>query len=140
MMFLRLLCLAAGVLVLVVPPVLLFPIGAATPQARFALVFLVCMALASTGFFLISMAGHRMRRSPLLRSLAALLLAPPCLASLAMLWRGGAPALLWMCSLMLVVTLVLYLTLVYPVVRSQGHRPLRRPEPREPQLSALPHR
>lgn len=139
MMFLRLLCLAAGVLVLVAPPMVLFPIGAAAPDGRFALMFLACMALASTGFLLIGMAGHRMRRSSLLRSLAALLLAPPCLASLAVLWRGGAPALLWMCSLMLVVTLVLYLTLVYPVVRSQGHRPLRRPEPREPQLTALPH-
>lgn len=138
MMFLRFVCLAAGILVLVAPPMILFPVGAASPDARFAAAFLACMALASGAFFLIGMAGHRMRRVPMLRLLAALLLAPPSLASAAILWQGGAPALLWMCSLMLGLALVLYLTMVYRVVRAQGHRPLRRREPREPQLRALP--
>lgn len=137
-MFLRLVCLAAGILVLVAPPMILFPVGAAAPDARFAAMFLACMASASSAFFLIGMAGHRMRRVPMLRSLAALLLAPPSLASAAVLWQGGAPALLWMCSLMLGLALVLYLTMVVRVVRTPGHRPLRRREAREPQLRALP--
>lgn len=57
---------------------------------------------------------------------------------MAMLWRGGAPALLWMCSLMLGGALMLYLTLVIPVVRAPGRRPLRKREAREPQLPAVP--
>ena len=138
MMFLRLVCLAAGILVLVAPPMILFPVGADAPDARFAAIFLACMASASGAFFLIGMAGHRMRRVPMLRSLAALLLAPPSLASAAVLCQGGAPALLWMCSLMLGLMLVLYLTMVVRVVRAPGHRPLRRREAREPQLRALP--
>ena len=135
MMFLRLLCLAAAVLVLVAPPLVAFPVGAASPNARTAAGFLVCMALASGAFLLIGLAGHRLRRSALLRWLTALLLVLPCVASARVLWHGGAAPLLWMCSMMLGVALVLSLTLVYPLVRAQGHRPLRT---RESGLPALP--
>lgn len=138
MMFLRLLCLLSGVLVLVVPPAMLYPTGAVTPDTAKAALILAGLVLASSGFFFIGMAGHRMRRSVPLRSLAALLLAVPFAASLAVMWRGGSPAELWACSLMLSFVLVLYVTIVWPVVRAQGHRPLRAREAREPQLGTLP--
>lgn len=90
MMLLRLLCFACGVLVLVAPPIVAFPVGAAAPDAGREGMFLLCMALASGAFFLIGMAGHRLRRSPTLRSLTALLLALPCPAWAAWPCYGGA--------------------------------------------------
>lgn len=138
MMFLRLLCLAFGVLVLVAPPMVAFPVGAAAPNARLAVMFMLCMGLASAAFFLIGMAGYRLRRSPSMRALAALLLAPPCVGSIALLWHGAAPALLWMCSMLIGFALVLYLTLIYRVVPAHSRRPLRQREAREPALTALP--
>lgn len=129
-MFLRLLCLLAGVLILVAPPAMLFPAGATGLDALRVAVLLIGLVLASSGFFLVGMAGHRMRRSWQLRALAALLLAPPVGASVLVMWRGGSPTMLWMCSLMLSFTLVLYLTVVCPVVSTDGPRRLRKREPR----------
>jgi hypothetical protein len=132
MIFVRLLCLLAGILILVAPPVMLYPNGAMTPDALKAVGVLAALVLASSGFFLIGMAGHRMRRSPALRSLTGLLLTAPLLGSLGMMWRGGAPTMLWMCSLMLSLTVVLYATFVVPVVSAQGHRRMREREACEP--------
>jgi len=138
MMFLRLLCLVAGVLVLVVPPAILYPAGGVAPNAGTAAAALIVLVLASSGFFFIGMAGHRLRRSAPLRTLAALLLSVPVLASLMALWREDAPAMLWMASVVLGLSLVLYVTLVYRVVRTPGRRPLRRRARREPQLTLPP--
>lgn len=132
MIFVRILCLLAGIMILVAPPVVLYPNGGMTPDAYKAVAMLAALVLASSGFFLIGMAGHRMRRSPGLRSLAGLLLAAPLLGSLGMMWRGGAPTMLWMCSLMLSLTVVLYATFVVPVVSAQGHRRMRDREACEP--------
>lgn len=135
MIFLRLLCLMAGVVVLVAPPVMLFPTGASMPNVLKAAAVLGGLLLASSGFFLIGMVGHRMRRSPPLRTLAAVLLAVPLAASVAMFWRSGSPTMLSLCSMLLCFTAMLYLTFIYPVLRSPGHRPLRSEETHEPQLN-----
>ncbi|MEH6436345.1 hypothetical protein [Massilia sp. DD77] len=132
MIFVRLLCLVAGIFILVAPPVVLYPTGGAMPDALKAGAMLAGLVLASSGFFLIGMTGHRMRRSPALRSLAGLLLAAPLLAGLAVMWRGGSEFMLWGCSLMLMLTVVLYMTFVVPVVSAQGHRRLRARETCEP--------
>lgn len=132
MIFVRLLCMLAGIMILVAPPVVLYPNGGVTPDAVKAAGILAGLVLASSGFFLIGMAGHRIRRSPTLRSLAGVLLAAPLLGSLGMMWRGGAPTMLWMCSLMLSLTVVLYATFVVPVVSAQGHRRMREREACEP--------
>ena len=132
MIFVRLLCLLAGIMILVAPPVMLYPNGNVMPDAFRAAGVLMGLTLASSGFFLIGMAGHRMRRSPQLRSLAGLLLAAPLLGSLAMMWRGGSPMMLWMCSAMLSLTIVLYMTFVMPLVSAQGHRRMREREVCEP--------
>ena len=63
MIFVRLLCMLAGIMILVAPPVVLYPNGGATPDAVKAAGILAGLVLASSGFFLIGMAGHRIRRS-----------------------------------------------------------------------------
>lgn len=131
MTILRLLCFAAGMLVLVAPAIVL-PAGAMTPHAGKAAATLACLVLGACAFFVIGMAGHLLRRSGLLRALAALLLAVPlafCAALLwrgaALLWRGAAPAFMWTAGVLLGFTLTLYLTLVYPVLRAQTQALLR---------------
>lgn len=116
MMFLRMLCLVAGVLVLVAPAIL-FPSGAMAPDSGKAATALLCVVLAATGFFFIGMAGQRLRRSPRLRTVAALLLAVPVASSIALFASGGSPALLLTAGAMLVLAVVLYPTLVFRVVR-----------------------
>ena len=133
MMFLRLLSLMTGALVLVAPAILIRA-GGMPPDAGKAAASLVCVVLASTGFLLIGMAGPRLRRSAWLRTLAALLLAIPAGASAALLWRGAAPAMLWQAGAMLGFTALLYLTMVYRVLRIRRPGPLRR---RAQQLAPL---
>lgn len=116
MMFLRLLCLVAGVLVLVAPAIL-FPSGAMAPHGGKAAGVLLCVVLAATGFFFVGMAGQRLRRSPPLRMLAALLLAVPVISSIALFATGGSPALLLTSGAMLGLAVVLYPTMVFRVVR-----------------------
>jgi len=116
MMFLRLLCLVAGALVLVAPAAL-FPTGAMAPDAGKAMIALLCVVLAAAGFFMVGMAGQRLRRSPPLRLFAALLLAVPVVSSVALLSNGGSPALLVMAGAVLVLCAVLYPTLVFRGLR-----------------------
>lgn len=122
MMFLRLMCLIAGALVLVAPA-MLFPSGAMAPDAGKAGLALACVVLAATGFFIIGMAGRRLRRSPPLRTLAALLLAVPLVASLFLLANGGSPLLLAMAGATLGLSMVLYPTMVLRVRSGSLRRP-----------------
>ncbi len=124
MTILRLLCLAAGMLVLVAPAIVL-PSGAMTPDAGKAAAILACLVLGACAFFVVGMAGHLLRRSALLRAVAALLLAVPLSFCAALLWRGAAPALMWIAGALLGLTLTLYLTLVFPVLRTQTQALLR---------------
>jgi len=124
MTILRLLCFAAGMLVLVAPAIVL-PAGAMTPHAGKAAATLACLVLGASAFFVTGMAGHLLRRSGLLRALAALLLAVPLAFCAALLWRGAAPAFMWTASVLLGFTLTLYLTFVYPVLRAQMQAWLR---------------
>ena len=118
MMILRLLCLAAGVVILVAPAVML-PTGGMTPDAGKAAAILICLVLSACAFLFAGMAGHLLRRSPSLRALAALLLAVPLTASAALLWRGAVPSMLWVAGAVLGFTVMLYLTVVYPVLRGR---------------------
>lgn len=124
MTILRLLCFAAGMLVLVAPAIVL-PAGAMTPHAGKAAATLACLVLGACAFFVTGMAGHLLRRSGLLRALAALLLAVPLAFCAALLWRGAAPAFMWTAGVLLGFTLTLYLTFVYPVLRAQMQAWLR---------------
>lgn len=118
MMLLRLLCLTAGVLVLVAPAIVL-PVGAMLPHAGKAAATLTCLVLCACAFLFTGMAGPLLRRSPALRSLAALLLIVPFAASIALLWHGAAPSTLWIAGTVLGFTVTLYVTLLYPVLRGR---------------------
>jgi len=124
MTILRLFCFAAGMLVLVAPAIVL-PSGAMIPHAGMAAATLVCLVLGACGFFITGMAGHLLRRSALLRTLAALLLAVPLAFCAALLWRGAAPALMGVAGALLALTLTLYATFVYPVLRTRVQTLLR---------------
>ncbi|MGF6274326.1 formate/nitrite transporter FocA (FNT family) [Massilia sp. UYP11] len=112
MMFLRLTSLVAGVLVLISPAILI-RVGGMPPDTGRAGAALACVVLAASGFILVGMAGQRLRRSTLLRALAAVLLGVPTLASAALLWRGGSAQVLWLAGAVIALNVLLYLTVVY---------------------------
>ena len=114
--YLRLLSLLAGVLALIHPPLLLRSIAYAIPDMAEPFVMLGGMLLAAGGYFVIGLAGNRMRRSPPLRSLASLLMMMPFAASAIVVWHGGSPTLLRVCGFLMVLTLVLYMSFIYPLM------------------------
>lgn len=116
--YLRLLSLFAGVLALVHPPLLLRRISHLLPDIVEPFVMLGGMLLAAGGYFVIGLAGHRMRRSPPLRSLASLLMMIPFAASATVVWHGGHPMLLRVCGFLMVFTLVLYMSFIYPLMHT----------------------
>jgi peptidoglycan/LPS O-acetylase OafA/YrhL len=119
MIFLRLLCLLAGVVILVVPPVMLSADGAVAPT------LLLSMLLVSASFFYVGVAGHRVRRSPRLLRQSVALLVLPLLASAFTLWRSTDPAVLWLSGMLLGFTLVVGLVLAYPLLQGPSPRRLR---------------
>ncbi|MGI4720605.1 MAG: hypothetical protein ACRYGO_08940 [Janthinobacterium lividum] len=120
--YLRLTSLFAGVLALIHPPLLLRSIAHAIPDMAEPFVMLGGMLLAAGGYFVIGLAGHRMRRSPPLRSLAALLMMMPFAASAAVVWHGGSPTLLRICGFLMAFTLVLYMSFIYPLMHTPKPR------------------
>jgi hypothetical protein len=125
MIFLRLACLLAGLLVLVAPPAMLFPSGAMPPF------LLIALLLASASFFFIGVSGHRIRRSAKLGRLCAASLLVTLLASAATLWISADPALLWMSGMLLSFTLIVALVLAYPLLQGPSPRRLRAREGRQ---------
>ena len=120
--YLRLLSLFAGVLALIHPPWLLRRVAHLLPDMLEPFVMLAGMLLAAGGYFVIGLAGHRMRRSPPLRSLAALLMMMPFAASATVVWHGGHPMLLRVCFFLMAFTLVLYLSFIYPLMHTPRPR------------------
>lgn len=124
MIFLRLACLLAGILVLVAPPAMLFPAGAAPDLGR-SIVLPAALLLAASSFFFIGMTGHRIGRSPQLGRLCALLLLAPLLAGMATLWRGADPATLWMSGALLGFTLIVFVVLAAMLLQGPSASRLR---------------
>ncbi|OIJ41222.1 hypothetical protein [Massilia timonae] len=131
MIFLRLASLVAGVLVLIAPAILI-RVGGMPPDLGRAGAVLSCVVLASSGFFMIGMAGQRLRRSSALRTLAAIQLGVPTVASAALMWRGAAPSVLWLAGAVIVLTVLLYLTLIYRPVPALASLVQRRRRPSSP--------
>ena len=137
MIFLRLACLLAGLLVLVAPPALLFPNGAALPEMSRSGGLVVALLLSASSFFFICMVGHRIKRSPGLARTCALLLAVPCLAGLAMLWRSAEPMAIWMSGALLCFTLVIALVLAFQLLQEPSPSRVRAREKRQHRPSVL---
>jgi len=137
MIFLRLACLAAGILVLVVPPAMLFPNGVALPELSRSALLLVALLLAASSFFIIGMTGHRIKRSPGLGRLCALLLLAPFLAGAATLWRSADPLALWLSGALLCFTLLVSLVLAWLLLKAPSPSRMRAREKHQAHMVAV---
>ena len=113
---LRLLSLVGGVFGILLPAALLASTAHGVPDWMEPYIVLVGLALASSGFFLIAMTGHRMRRDPLLRSFTALLLMMPFSASAVVIWHASNMLMVYLCTFLLVLTIALYFSFIYPLM------------------------
>ena len=134
MIFLRLACLLAGILVLLAPAVL-FPNGAAN-MAKSA-PMLLGLLLAAGSFFFIGMTGHRIKRSPLLGRLCACLLLAPLLFAAVNLWLSAEPPALWVSGALLSFTLIVSLALLGLVLQEPSARHMRARDPVTAKLPSL---
>lgn len=125
LILLRMLSLATGFAMLVLPPMMVAADGLLRPGSERTTMMLASMALGSLGFFLIGLCGNQMDRSPWLRHAAAALLTMPLITGALWLWASSAPAVLLAGALLLVFTMLMGLTLVYPVIPFERHRPMR---------------
>lgn len=132
MRMLRLASLAGGVISILLPAALLTSSAHGVPPELRPYIVLVGLALASTGFFTVALAGHRMARKPLLRSFAALMLLPPFGASGVVIWHASDLLLSLLCGFLLLLSMLLYLSFVQPLQHAPQARPRRRRRARGP--------
>ncbi|VXB49960.1 hypothetical protein [Massilia sp. 9I] len=139
MIFLRLACLVAGLLVLVAPPAVLVPRGADLPELSRSAFLLTAMLLAASSFFFIGMTGHRIKRSPALARLCAMLLVLPFLAGMATLWRSAEPIALWMSGALLCFTMIISLVMAFLLLGEPSPSRVRAREKRQHRAPVLHH-
>lgn len=134
MRMLRLASLAGGVISILLPAALLTSSSHGVPPWLRPYIVLVGLALASSGFFTVALAGHRMARQPLLRSFAALMLLPPFGASSIVIWHAADLVLSLLCGFLLLLSMLLYLSFVQPLqhVPQPHQQPRRRRRARKP--------
>jgi hypothetical protein len=138
MMALRLLSFLAAGLVLVVPPMVLFAPGDGNMRGGLVAAGLLAVLLVAGSFLYVAVAGRQMRRPGPERTLGCALLVLPALASLVLLATYDDPAVLWSAGILLVVTAVVYLSVVFPAMLSRRQRPMRERERQEPVIVQLP--
>lgn len=116
MRVLRLLSLAGGVFGILLPAALLASTAHGIPDWIEPYIVLVGVALGSGGYFLVAMAGHRMNRDAPLRSFAALLLMVPFSASGIVIWHASNMLMVYLCTFLLILTILLYFSFIYPLM------------------------
>lgn len=133
MLLLRCFSILMGSAVLFGAPFLLLPKAPTGPAGNGWLILAACGAilLVSSGYFFVGIAGHRMRRSILLRAAGALLLSFPLMASAWGVFSGRVPELLPAIGPVLCFTAFLFIAFVFPSARRRTYRPMR---PRESSL------
>jgi len=131
MRVLRLLSLAGGVFGILLPAALLASTAHGIPDWAEPYIVLVGLALASSGFFLVAMTGHRMKNDHLLRSLTALLLMVPFGASAIVIWHASNMMMVYLCTFLLLLTVLLYFSFIYPLMHVPQKKivPKRAPRP-----------
>ena len=134
MIFLRLLALLAGGLVLILPPMVVAGNSHPGLPAWVAVGGLAGLALVALSFLYIAALGGRMRRSSYTRVLGGLLLMIPAAGGITVLATRTDPALLWGSGLLVSLTMLLFITFVYPASGDRRQRPMRRRERTEPAL------
>ena len=134
MIVLRLLALFAGALLLIVPPMVTPESSQGGMPGWMTVGGLAGLALVAASFLFIAVMGKRMRRSAPLRLLGGLLLAVPAAAGAAVLATRTDEPLLWGAAALLSITVMLFVSFVFPAARDRRQRPMRRRERREPGL------
>jgi peptidoglycan/LPS O-acetylase OafA/YrhL len=129
MILLRCLSILIGGIVLFAAPFLLLPDSPqSASDSRAVLAGCASILLCASGFFFVGIAGHRMKRSRRLRSVAAALLSFPFIAGAWVMLSGEQPELLWAVGPLLFLAAALFIAFVYPAARHRSYRPMR---PRE---------
>jgi hypothetical protein len=134
MILLRCISFLIGSLIVMGAPFFLLPDAPVRP-GDVGMVIGACFAIAlvSSGFFIIGVAGNHMKRSPKTRKLAGALLAVPILGSMGILLLGRSSDDIWMVGPVMCGAIFLFIVFVYPARRRRTHRAMR---PRDPE--ALP--
>ena len=134
MIVLRLLAIAAGGLVLIVPPLLAAGTSRAAMPTWIAIGGLAGLALIALSFLYVAAFGDRMRRSAHVRALGGLLLLIPAAAGIIVLATRTNAELLWASGILVSFTVLLFISFVYPAAPDRRQRPMRQRERSEPSL------
>jgi len=137
MIVLRLLAFLAGGLVLILPPLALAQSSPAGMPGWVAVGGFAGLVLVALSFFYIGMLGDRMRRNGQLRTLGGLLLMIPAAAGATMLVTRNDPTLLWGSGALLSVTVMMFVSFVFPASPSRHQRLPRTCGRKEPVLAAV---
>ena len=135
MIFLRLLSFLIAVIVPIVPSFVLGDASIRGLPGWPVLGGLFGMCLISGSFLYVSLLGLRMRRSIALRILGGLLLMVPAVVGLAMLCTSDEAPMLWSGGALLVTTILMFISFVFPAAADRRQRPMRKRDRQEPVLS-----
>lgn len=134
MIFLRLLSFFIAIAIPMVPPLFLTDVSTTGMDGWPVVVSLVGICLLSGSFLYIALLAPRMRRSIPLRILGGVLLMLPAALSLVMLWSSSEEEMLWCGGLLLAVTVLMFITFIFPATPDRRQRPMRERERQEPAL------
>jgi hypothetical protein len=135
MIFLRLLSFLIAVIIPIVPSFVLADASIRGMPGWPVLGGLFGMCLISGSFLYVALLGLRMRRSIALRILGGLLLMVPAVIGLAMLWTSDEAPMLWSGGALLVTTILMFISFVFPAPPEHRQRPMRKRDRQEPVLS-----
>jgi hypothetical protein len=130
MILLRCISFLIGSLIVMGAPFFLLPDAPVRPgDVGMVIGACIAIALVSSGFFVIGVAGNHMKRSLKTRKLAGALLAVPIFGCIAVLLLGRSSDDVWMVGPVMCGAIFLFIVFVYPARRTRTYRPLR---PRDP--------
>jgi hypothetical protein len=93
------------------------------------------LGLISGSFLYIAVLASRMRRSKPLRIFGGVLLAIPAAASLAVLLTRKDVAILSCGGVLLAITVLMFISFIFPATTDRRQRPMRKRDRQEPALS-----
>ena len=135
MIFLRLLSFLIAIIIPMVPTLVLADASVRGMPGWPVLGGLFGMCLISGSFLYIALLASRMRRSIALRILGGVLLLVPAAVGLAMLWTRNEVGMLLSGGALLVTTILMFISFVFPATSDHRQRPMRKRDRQEPVLS-----
>jgi hypothetical protein len=134
MIFLRFLSFLVSIGIPMALPLVLSDVGTRGMPGWPVLGGLFGLCLVSGSFLYIALLAPRMRRSRAVRFLGGLLLMLPAATSLAVLWTRSEEEMLWCGGLLFAVTVLMFISFVFPGIPDGRQRPMRKRERQEPAL------